>query len=169
MMSLKKYFYVGHFPVWELIATALITLSTVYLGRIVTDKASVFNFVPFIIVSFMCWGYVIFKIYVFVRVYFEDVVMEGEVLSVKEDFVKIGFLDIVNNKIIVVVGVGGKFRKQLATDMPVHFKIHGRWIEILETNEYYGAYKKSLYFEDYDLLGRLMMKVFTFLDKQRLV
>ena len=124
-MRARKYFFTNNFPVWELILTLLITMTTVYIGKTVSGGATIFNFVPFIIITLMCWGYVIFKMYIFIRIYLSDTVLLGEVFSISGDVVKIGFLDIAQSKVIVAVGVHSKYSHRLAADMPIHFKIYG--------------------------------------------
>lgn len=168
-MRIKKYFFANHFPFWEFMVTMVITTTTVYLSKSISDGSSIFNFIPFIIVSLMCWTYVGAKAYIFIRLYFSDDIYLGEILSVSEDIVRIGFLDLYQNRIIGAINVNSKFRNLLVTDMPVHFKTYGKWIEILETNSYYEAYKKGQYFEGYDLVGRGMMKLFAFFDTKHFI
>ena len=168
-MRLKKYFFVNNFPIWELIGTIALTIATVYLAKAVTTSATVFNFVPFLLVCLMCWGYVGYKIYIYARIYFSEEICLGEVMYITDDLVKIGYLDLYQNKVIGAVNVHARYRKLLATDMPVHFKLYGKWIEILDTNPYYKAYKKSQPFESYDLIGKLMMKVFKYFDAKTLI
>ena len=169
-MGIKKYIYINGLPTIELIVTSFMTLTTFCLGKVHDgSNSSLFNYLPFLILTIIGWIICLFRIYKFVRVYLSEEVTPGVVLSISGDMVRIGCMNIAYRSVIQVLNIHSSYAQMLKEDEMIKFKTHGRWLEILNTNKCYLAYKKGTIYESYMIFERLTMKLFKIMEYRGLI
>ena len=169
-MERRRFMFANGMPLWEFIVTLFITMFTVLYSKVVASGSSVFNFIPFILITVIAWLYLLLRLYIFIRLYVSEELFSGEILSISDSAIKVRYIDYSNiGHIITIMNVSSKYSALLRKGMQVRIKRYRHIVEILETNKLYNAYKNYAEFPDYLIVERLCMKIFKALEMRGLV